>query len=723
MIRLSSTYVLLMACLLLGCTFSSTASAQTRGIWLDPNELASLPTSGTAWQNLTKAASESCGTPDLSNQDDSTNVCVMAKALVYARTGQVSYRVNVVDAIWSIVNSGTYSGRALALGRELGAYVIAADLINLRGYDASLDDRFRSRIRGLLTTSTNSGPSNLIDCHESRPNNWGTHCGASRAAVAAYLGDTAQLARTAQVFKGWLGDRSSYAGFDYGDTSWQCNASQPVGINPAGCTKNGRSIDGVLPDDQRRGGSFTWPPPKENYVYEALQGALAQAVILKRAGYDAFAWEDRALLRSMKWLYTQANYSAAGDDTWEPFVVNYFYGADARFPTASTSSPGKNVGWTDWTHSGSAGSTPAPQPADSISASPTQLSFSMTVGGAAPPAQTVRVTSTASWTARASDSRWTVTPSSGSGDATLSITPSVSRLTQGNYTGSVTITSSGATGSPITIALSLSVAGSTAQLANISVSSTQVVGGAAISGTVGLSAAAPSGGAVVTLTSSNAAAKLPASVTVPAGQTSAAFTITTTSVSTQQQAVITATFRVPLTVAITIMPSSTSPTPAPGTGARVTAEADAYVRSGSYASNNYGKASTLDVKDGNDSSNDRRSFIRFNLSGRSSATAATLQLFASSVDGKAPVCLHAAPDSWSDSSVTWNSAPAAGALIACSTVSAQGWVTFDVSNYVRQELAGDRIVSFVLQDTTKGNELVRFASRDTGANAPVLEVK
>ena len=29
---------------------------------------------------------------------------------------------------------------------------------------------------------------NLVECHEKRPNNWGNHCGASRAAVAAYLG-------------------------------------------------------------------------------------------------------------------------------------------------------------------------------------------------------------------------------------------------------------------------------------------------------------------------------------------------------------------------------------------------------------------------------------------------------------------------------------------------------------------------------------------------------
>ena len=162
------------------------------------------------------------------------------------------------------------------------------------------------------------------------------------------MGDTTQLARVAQVFKGWLGDRASYAGFDYGSLSWQCDSSKPVGINPKGCTKNGHSIDGVLPDDQRRGGNFTWPPPKENYPYEALQGALAQAVILHRAGYDVFNWQDRALLRAFQWLHTQNNFPAEGDDTWQPHVVNHFY--KTSFPAPVPSKPGKNVGWTDWSH-------------------------------------------------------------------------------------------------------------------------------------------------------------------------------------------------------------------------------------------------------------------------------------------------------------------------------------------------------------------------------------
>ncbi|HZD05704.1 MAG TPA: hypothetical protein VE173_12330 [Longimicrobiales bacterium] len=322
------------------------------GIWISPAELAELPTSGPAWDNLLSHANTACGTVDLTDQEQTANVCIMAKALVFARTGRTAYRTDVVQAITQIVTAPTYTGRALSLGRELGAYVVAADLIDLPHYAPDLDTRFRSALRTLRTTYTWGAASSLIDCNEKRPNNWGAHCGFTRAAIAVYLGDTADLARTAQVFKGYLGDRSSWAGFVYGgpdhDLSWQCDPTRPVGINPAGCSRDGLSLDGVLPDDQRRGGSFTTSPPKENYVWEALQGLLAQAVVLHRAGYPVFQWQDRALLRAVRWLHQVADYPAEGDDTWQPHIVNHYYGTS--FPAPVPARAGKNVGWTDWTH-------------------------------------------------------------------------------------------------------------------------------------------------------------------------------------------------------------------------------------------------------------------------------------------------------------------------------------------------------------------------------------
>lgn len=82
-----------------------------------------------------------------------------------------------------------------------------------------------------------------------------------------------------------------------------------------------------------------------------------------------------------------------------------------------------------------------------------------------------------------------------------------------------------------------------AAVALLTLDPTTVAGGTSSTGRVSLTAGAPSGGAVVALSSSNpAAASPPASVTVPAGQTSATFTVLTSAVEANTTATITATY-------------------------------------------------------------------------------------------------------------------------------------------------------------------------------------
>lgn len=329
-------------------------AARAEGIWVEASRLAQLPTSGPAWERMLAAAQEPTDAPKLSDKDDPVNVRVLAKALVHARTGEPRYRREVVEACRAVI--GSEGGSTLALGRELAAYVIAADLV---GLPEALDREFRAWLRRVRDRPLKGRT--LISTHRDRPNNWGTHAGATRLAIAAYLGDAEDLERAATVLRGWLGDRSAYHGFHYREPWWQADPRAPVGVNPPGSERRGHSIDGVLPDDQRRGGPFQWPPPRENYVYEALQGALVQAVILHNAGYDVWEWQDRALLRAFRWLHEQAAFPAEGDDTWQPHVVNFYYGTS--FPAPVPSRPGKNVGWTDWTHGRTgAASSIAPTP-------------------------------------------------------------------------------------------------------------------------------------------------------------------------------------------------------------------------------------------------------------------------------------------------------------------------------------------------------------------------
>ncbi|HET7480546.1 MAG TPA: hypothetical protein VFJ72_13645 [Rubrobacteraceae bacterium] len=80
---------------------------------------------------------------------------------------------------------------------------------------------------------------------------------------------------------------------------------------------------------------------------------------------------------------------------------------------------------------------------------------------------------------------------------------------------------------------------SSVSLSSLTVSPTDVVGGDPATGTVTLSSAAPTGGFVIDLSSDNtAAATVPPSVTVPAGSTSATFTVSTKAVTNAQSAVI-----------------------------------------------------------------------------------------------------------------------------------------------------------------------------------------
>ena len=75
---------------------------------------------------------------------------------------------------------------------------------------------------------------------------------------------------------------------------------------------------------------------------------------------------------------------------------------------------------------------------------------------------------------------------------------------------------------------------------SVTFASNEVTGGRTSSGTVTLLSPAGASGSLITLTSSNAAAVVPATITIPAGATSGNFNITTTAVQTAVNAVITA---------------------------------------------------------------------------------------------------------------------------------------------------------------------------------------
>lgn len=321
-------------------TSESPALEARGGLWIGVDELAALPVVGPAWEAVAEAALEDWGDPDISDQNSDHDVHTLAGALYARRLDDPFVTERVIEALGSV--EGTYSDEILALSRNLLSYVVAADVI---GY------RTESFERWLGTNLTRPGHSRagirtLLESARRDPSNHGAHARASSIAVARYLGDDDLVGEIAGRFHDWLGRSSE--DFEWRELDWQADPGELRGVNAPGSRLNGANVDGVLPEEQRRSGGFTDPAPREPYAWEGLQGTIAAAELLWRAGYDTWTWEDQALRRAMDWLYDVNQFPAEGDDRWIPWVVNAHGSPD--YPATSPTRPGKNMGFTDWTH-------------------------------------------------------------------------------------------------------------------------------------------------------------------------------------------------------------------------------------------------------------------------------------------------------------------------------------------------------------------------------------
>ncbi|HWJ61936.1 MAG TPA: hypothetical protein VNS19_08185 [Acidimicrobiales bacterium] len=312
------------------------------GIWISPAEIAKLPTSGTAWNEVHEAATGSWGKPTVADQNSDDDVNTLAGALVAVRTNDAALKTKVRKHLMDLAASHPYD-RVLALARELPSYVIAADVVGLDSTQRASFERFLREAR-THKMSGHSGGTDLVSTAHLSPNNWGTMARGALAAVDAYLGDDASLKKLADTQEAWLGGRAPNT-LKYTSTSW--HAGPKAGVNARGATISGHDVGGVLPEDQRRTGDYTWPAPKGSYPHEALQGAVVASVILDRAGVLDFNAGDSALLRAERWLSTTNANPPANDDGNTPWLLNAYGGGS--FARSASASPGKNIGWAAWT--------------------------------------------------------------------------------------------------------------------------------------------------------------------------------------------------------------------------------------------------------------------------------------------------------------------------------------------------------------------------------------
>jgi len=311
--------------------------------------LLSLPTTGPAWDQMKSVADGDLGKPDLSDQDSDHGVRILAVALVYARTGDAAYRDRAREQVLAAIGTerpGADNG-ILALARQLGAYVLAADLVGLSGPDG---ERFRGWLSAIRTRDLGGHGrwTQLTATHADSANNWGAFAGASRMAADLYLGDMADLGQAALVMQGFLGDRGAWSAFQPVEDSadWACHPEAYTPINPP-CTLSGVDVDGAVVRDISRGGHLAWPPGRDGILYtgESLQGLVVQAELLRAAGADAWSWSDQALLRAAGVLTRARGWNATEVGYHLPWIFNARYGLDLPTKPAGF---GRLSGYTDW---------------------------------------------------------------------------------------------------------------------------------------------------------------------------------------------------------------------------------------------------------------------------------------------------------------------------------------------------------------------------------------
>jgi hypothetical protein len=326
-------------------------SGPVAGVWIGSAEIAQRPMSGAGWDSIVGAARHA--TPDganLADMNSNHDSATLAAALVAVRTGRAEDRQRAMAALEGAI--GTQAGaRWLAVGRNLGGYVIAADLLDVRSGPV------RDWLASFLTRPlSHNNDSRLVTLHDTAWNsgsNASAQEGFVHAALAAYLGNAGELAWGWNGFRRYAGDRSSPHRLSSNDDSWQLRPSDPVGIQDAGARRDGCRLDGAIGNDMSRGGAFSCEPGMTDYPWVGLMGAVPAAVVYARAGYPAWTVADSALMRAADYLHqlsrqADAGWYDAGRAAQAKHLLNVAYGLG--YPAGLPTGIGQTVGFTDWTH-------------------------------------------------------------------------------------------------------------------------------------------------------------------------------------------------------------------------------------------------------------------------------------------------------------------------------------------------------------------------------------
>lgn len=153
---------------------------------------------------------------------------------------------------------------------------------------------------------------------------------------------------------------------------------------------------------------------------------------------------------------------------------------------------------------------------------------------------------------------------------------------------------------------------------------------------------------------------------------------------------------------------------------------DAYIRAGQYADKKHGPEKRIIITTSSLLDYQREGLFRFALEGLAAGSShrGLLRLyggFGTETSQTCELAVHAvAIDTWSEGSVTYNTAPATGAPLDTRTMPHQDWIELDVTRHITSQLMDDRVASFRVVSDRKDYLHIRSKEDDVEAHWPEL---
>lgn len=236
---------------------------------------------------------------DLQNNTGPGNDVLLAKAMMGDRAG-------VLAMLRAAKNRDSTGGVPMGPARNLIAWALAANIANVHEEDAW----FRSaRDRQY----TDFGKLEYPDL-AGRSNNHSQAASTALVMIDLHLRDFAHLEqKVLPPLKAQITGDQSFR-FRFGDLGYQADPSKPVVIGLKGSSKSGVNLDGSLPEELRRHGSFP-AMVCGDYVQATSGYFLLMGQALHVAGYPAFGWGDAAIQRVFEFM-RRIGCDPNGDDQW-----------------------------------------------------------------------------------------------------------------------------------------------------------------------------------------------------------------------------------------------------------------------------------------------------------------------------------------------------------------------------------------------------------------------